>query len=198
MKLSVSTKYILIGGQIHKAQDGGLSFCEELIKGINHRPIKILDCLFAREKDDWSDRFDKDRNFFFSNSPDFELELASPENFIEQIRNNHVVLFQGGVPRKLISMLDTAGNWLKEAQGKVLVGSSGGADTLCKYYGVGRTGNVREGLGLLPIKFIPHWKSDYGEGLDINWDSLFEKLKSYKEDLEIVVLSEGEYRGFET
>ncbi len=75
----------------------------------------------------------------------------------------------------------------------MLVGSSGGADTICKYYGVGKTLNIGEGLGLLNVKFVPHWKSDYGQGLKIDWDTLLDKLKSYKEDLEIITLREGEF-----
>lgn len=187
------TKYILIGGYIYKAQDGGKAFCEELVKGIVSKPARILDCLFARPQDSWDKRFKDDRTFFSKNLGDFELKLAQPEKFIEQVKNSDVIFFQGGIPRQLISRLDPAGNCIKELDGKVLVGSSGGADTICKYYGVGKTLNIGEGLGLLNVKFVPHWKSDYGQGLKIDWDTLLDKLKSYKEDLEIITLREGEF-----
>jgi peptidase E len=190
------TKYILIGGRIHKAQDGGKAFCEELSNGVEHQPIKILDCLFARPEDSWGERFKQDQEFFSSNMRDVEIELASAESFVEQIKNADVLVFQGGKPRDLMAVLETTGDWQKEIQGKVIAGSSGGADALCKYYGVGRTGNVGEGLGLLPIKFLPHWKSDYSEGVIIDWDAVLEKLKSHKENLEVVVLAEGEFKIF--
>jgi hypothetical protein len=192
------TKYILIGGYIHKAEDGGKAFCEEMIKGIQSRPVKILDCLFARNEDTWEAKFKDDREFFERNLQDFEIELASPGTFIEQVKNSDVIFFQGGTPRLLMSHLDADGAWIKELGGKVLVGSSGGADTIAKYYAVGKTSNIGEGLGLLPIKFIPHWKSaEYAQGLDIDWDALFEKLKTYKEDLEVVTVEDVEFVIFE-
>ncbi len=186
-------RYILIGGYIHKAQDGGKAFCETLTKDITDQPLRILDCLFARDRDIWEERFKDDEDFFLRHIKDVEVNLATPENFIEQIRNSNIVVFQGGVPRKLISELDGTGDWLKELDGKMLVGSSGGADAICKYYGVGKTMNIGEGLGLLPVKFIPHWKSDYAPGIAIDWDVLLENLRSYKEELDIITLGNGEF-----
>ncbi len=188
-------KIILIGGHIYKSSDGGKSFCDEMIRDIK-APVKILDCLFAREQDVWTQRFEEDNSFFSSNIDNFELELAMPGKFIEQINKTDVVFFQGGVPKQLMSILHTTGDWLKALDGKVLVGSSGGADTICKYYGVGKTSNIGEGLGLLPIKFIPHWKSDYVPGLDIDWEQLLNKVKFYKEDLEVVTLKDGDFLVF--
>jgi peptidase E len=187
------TKYILIGGHIYKAKDGGEAFCQELVKAINNRPVKILDCLFARPEDSWKDRFEDDRKFFSKKLDDFKIELASPDKFIEQIKNSDVVFFQGGNPQQLIKILESVGDWDKELNGKTVVGSSGGADIISKYYGIGKTLNIGTGLGLLPIKFIPHWKSDYGVGLIVNWELLLEKVRSYKENLETIVLKEGEF-----
>ena len=189
------TKYILIGGYIHEAPDGGASFCEELVKIVGDRPIRILDCLFARPQDVWNERFSDDKNFFLKHSSYFKLELASPERFLEQMKDSDILFFEGGIPRLLISTLDGVGDWYQYLDGKILVGSSGGAGAICKYYGVGKTMNIGEGLGLLPIKIIPHWKSesDYGRDKNIDWDSLLEKLKRYKEELKIVTIKEGEY-----
>ncbi len=190
------TKYILIGGQIQKAPDGGRSFCKELVKEANNTPIRILDCLFARSIEDWEERFEKDIDFFSEYLESFELIRAEPEKFIEQLKNSDILFFQGGSPHKLISILDSVGDWKKELRGKVVVGSSGGADALCVYYGVGKTMNIGEGLGILPVKFIPHWKSNYHPEINIDWDLLLENLKDYKEDLSLVTLKEGEFKVF--
>ncbi len=189
---------MLIGGYIHKAEDGGKAFCEELIKSIEHRPIKILDCLFARTEDSWPAKLNDDRIFFAKNMLDFQLELASPATFLDQLKNSDVVFFQGGTPHLLMSQLDPNIDWGKELQEKILVGSSGGADTIAKYYAVGKTGNIGQGLGLLPIKFIPHWKSvEYAQEIVIDWEALFEKLQSHKEPLEIVTAGDTEFVVFE-
>jgi hypothetical protein len=63
---------------------------------------------------------------------------------------------------------------------------------------VGKTMNIGEGFGLLSIKFIPHWKSEYyAHGVEIDWDKLKENIKSYKDDLELITLGDGEFKVFE-
>jgi len=58
------TKYILAGGYIHKADDGGRSFCEELVKNFDfNKKVIILDCMFARPKDMWDKKLEEDREF---------------------------------------------------------------------------------------------------------------------------------------
>lgn len=192
-------KYILVGGYVHKAKDGGMAFCKELIKGINKKPIKILDCMFARKKEDWQESIDRDNIFFSKFIKDFELELADPNKFTEQVKNSDVIYLRGGYTSPLMEALSKDTGWIKELDGKVLAGTSAGADAIAKYYTVLKTHRVGDGLGLLPVKFIPHWKSDYSddEVRDINWDEELEKLKEYKEDLPIYTLAEGEFVVFE-
>ena len=176
---------------MHKAEDGGKAFCDEIVKSIERRPVKVLDCLFAREEEAWGTRFADDANFFSKNISEVEMELATSEKFLEQIKHSDVIFFQGGIPKVFMAVLQTVGDWQKWLEGKVIVASSGSADTFCKYYGVGKTGNIGEGLGILPVKIIPHWQSDYE--VNINWDELLQKLKSYKEDLTVFTIKEGEF-----
>lgn len=192
------TKYILVGGYVHKAEDGGRAFCEELIKGINKKPIKILDCMFARNLEDWNSSLERDKEFFNKFIADFELELANPDNFTEQVKNSDVVYLRGGYTRKIMEILTNNLDWIKELDGKVVAGTSAGADAIAKYYTVLSTKRTGDGLGLLPIKFIPHWDSDYSddEAQDINWQDELNKLKEYKEDLPIYTLREGEFKVF--
>ena len=192
------TKYILVGGYVHKALDGGKAFCEELIKDINKKPIKILDCTFARKPEEWKEVMEKDKLFLSKFISDFELELADPVNFTEQVKHSDVMYLKGGYTSPLMELLSKDMNWIKELDGKVVVGTSAGGDAIAKYYSVLKTSRVGDGLGLLPIKFIPHWKSDYSdeEVRDINWDTELQKLKDYKEELPIFTLAEGEFKVF--
>lgn len=192
-------KYILVGGYVNKAQDEGMAFCEELIKGIDKKPIKILDCMFACKKEDWQDSMNKDNVFLSKFIKDFELELADPDKFTEQVKNSDIIYLRGGYTSPLMEALNKDKSWIKELDGKVLAGTSAGADAIAKYYTVLKTHRIGDGLGLLPVKFIPHWKSDYSddEVRDINWDEELEKLKSYKEDLPIYTLAGGEFVVFE-
>lgn len=188
------TKYILIGGYIWKAPDGGKALCEEFIKDLNKSPIKILDCMFARPKESWEDKLEEDRIFFSKYINNVSLEMADPDFFVEQVKSADIIYLKGGETKPLIDILNKNPGWADELDGKVLAGSSAGGDVMAKYYAVGKTGRISgEGLGLLPIKFIPHWQSETFDEYDIAWDKLYEGLKAYKEDLPIHTLKEGEF-----
>jgi len=193
------TKYILVGGYIHKAADGGKAFFEELVKDFKKdEPVRILNCLFARSRESWESKIEENKEYFSKYIDNFALILADPEKFIEQVKSADVIFLQGGYTEPLIRKLSENADWIKYLDGKTIAGSSAGGDAIAKYYSVLKTGRVGDGLGLLPIKFIPHWKSDYSddEVSDINWDAELKKIKEYKEDLPVYTLKEGEFRVF--
>mgnify|MGYP001570432368 CR=1 FL=1 len=187
------TKIILVGGCDYKAPDGGKAFCEALTDGFEE-PVKILDCLFARPKEKWDEVYQKDKKFFAMQLPGktIELELAQPEKFIQQMRWSNAIYIRGGSNDLLLDILHTCGDWLAELDGKTLAGSSAGACIIVKYYYELDSLKLGEGLGLLPMKIIVHWKSDYNAP-NINWISARAKLKKYKEDLPLLALGEGKF-----
>lgn len=189
------TKYILVGGYLHKAEDRGKAFVEELVKGFEDKTVKILDCMFARPRDSWEVKMVEDHELFFKYIKDFELILALPEKFTEQVKEADVIFLRGGETRPLMEALSKDTQWLKHLGGKTVAGTSAGAEVISKYYCVVKTMRVGDGFNLIPIKFIPHWKSDY-EGM-VDWDGAEQKLKDYKEELPILKLHEGEFKVFE-
>ena len=194
----MSTRYIWVGGRPNKAPDGGKAFCEELTMGFTE-PVKILDCLFTRPKDNWEQAFEQDQDFFSNNLPGKKLEfkLAQLENFSEQIKWADTIYIRGGSAEEyVVDLFRKNILWLGELDGKTLVGSSAGADLMSKSYYDLDALKLREGLGLLPYKVLVHWKSDYNAP-NIDWDKAYEELKNYKDDLPIITLREGEYKVFE-
>lgn len=193
------TKYILAGGGVHLAPDNGKAFINELITGFSHKPVKILVCLFAVSKETWQEKFNRDQEYFSKFISDFELQLADESIFTEQVKRSDVIFLRGEHTRPLMDLLTRNIGWLQEIDGKVLAGTSAGAEAISKYYFVTKTNRNGEGLGLLPIKFIPHWKSTYfdDEPQNINWDKIYSDFKNYKEDLKLIVLKEGEYKVIE-
>jgi peptidase E len=188
------TKFILVGGYPHKAPDGGKAFSEELVKGFN-QPVRVLDCLFARPRDNWEKAFNQDKDFYTKHLPNikFIITLADPDKFIEQIENSDAIYIRGGDTRLLMSVLQKTGDWVSKLKGKTLAGSSAGADLIAKYFYDLDYLEFGKGLGLLPVKTLVHYGSDYNAP-NINWESVYKNLKAYKEDLEILKLPEG---GFE-
>src|SRR3954465_8348078 len=100
------TKFILVGGNLSRAQDGGKAFAEELVRGLGDSP-KILICLFARPQESWAPTFEKEKTSFNTYLPEkkLDIQLASPSNFIEQIRWADAIYIRGGLTDPLIKML---------------------------------------------------------------------------------------------
>lgn len=191
------TKYILAGGFIYKALDGGKAFVEELVKDITDKPVKVLDCLFAQPKEVWQEKFEGDKEYFSKFISDFELELADEEKFVQQVQNSDVIYLRGGHTQQLFKLLTKNIDWINYLDGKTLAGTSAGGEVIAQHYHVLKSGRTGDGLGLLQIKFIPHWKSDFSDEYTdkvIDWDKTIEELKNYKEDLEILTLKEGEFK----
>ncbi len=186
----MSIKYILVGGYIQKAEDGGKAFCEELVKSVDKKPIKILGCMFARPREVWKETLEKDKKFFNKYIKNFELELAQIENFTEQVKNSDVIFIRGGHTDPLINILNKNQNWIKELEGKTLAGTSAGANVIAKYFYGLNSHVVKEGFGLTSVKVIVHWKS---EEYILDWDKSLEDLRNYKEKLPVYALKEGEF-----
>lgn len=189
------TKFILSGGRMYKAVDQGRSFAEELIKGFSNKPVKILICFFAQDRELWSDLFTENKEWLSTFISGFEIELALPENFTEQVKKSDVIFLKGGKVKQIFDILEEDKEWMAELADKTVVGLSAGADVLCKHYYVLSTRRLGDGFGLLPVKFIPHWKADdfFSKEDLVDWNKILEELKNYKEDLPIYTLKEGEF-----
>lgn len=191
-------KYILVGGYVPNAKDEGRAFCEELVKDIDKKPVKILDCLFARPINIWEEKIKEDNIFFSKYIKDFEVELADPNNFTEQVKQSDVIYLRGGDTTLLMNLLSKNTGWDKGLHDKVLVGTSAGAEAIARYYYdyVLEIPRVREGLNFLPIKFISHFGSHYFDGREqnIDWHKAMKDLSEYKEnELPVRALAEGEF-----
>lgn len=188
------TKFILIGGYPHKAADGGKAFCEELVKGASE-PVKFLDCLFARPEETWEKGHAQDKELFGSNLPNKRVDMvpADPTEFIEQLHWADVIYIRGGSNDALREALNKQESWVEALEGKTLAGSSAGANMLSKYFWSPDSLKCGDGLGILPVKVIVHYGSEYNAP-NVDWNKAEVELRAYKEDLPILKLPEG---GFE-
>lgn len=187
------TKFILVGGYPQKASDGGKSFCEELTKGLAE-PIKILDCLFARAEENWEKAYGQDKEFFSANLPGKQVQvvLAQKETFVKQIREADAIYVRGGATRTLKEILNSIPGWVEAIAGKPFAGSSAGADALSRHYYNLDTLELEDGLGLVDVKMIPHWNSDYNAP-NIDWEDAKHRLQQYGGEFPVLTLAEGEF-----
>lgn len=194
----IMTKYILNSGGITSSVEKAIKFYTEMVSDLGANP-KILMCYFAQPREYWEMKFADDQvnllKYFPENiKPTFTL--AFPNKFIDQINETNVVFIRGGDDHLIkywLKQFDLPNIW----NNKVVVGSSAGSHVLSTHFWTCDWRECMDGLGILPIKFLAHFKSDYGS-VDprgpVDWDSGFIELRDYKNtNLPIHAPEEGDY-----
>ena len=158
-------------------------------------PVKLLECLFARPKENWDLAFHEDKDFFQKNLPDKKLDVvrADPDTFAEQVHWTNAIYIRGGSTQPLLDLLLKDIHWQKVLDGKTFAGSSAGANAIAKYYYGVTDLKLGQGLGLVAAKVTVHYRSDHNAP-NVDWDKAYAELKSYKEDLPLLTLKEGEFK----
>jgi peptidase E len=191
----MTTKYILVGGYPQKGLNEGKDFAEELVKDFGES-VNILVCLFARTRDVWEKAYNQDVEAFQRHLPEKKLEIvmADPKKFIEQLKAADVLYLRGGSSTQLL--VDTL-KWYPDLksmlQGKTVAGSSAGADAISQYYyGLDTPDEIKEGLGLLPVKVVVHYRSDYNAP-NIDWDKVDALMENTHPEFPTLNLAEGQF-----
>lgn len=193
------TKYVLNSGGIRNALTSKKQFHQELVKGLGNTP-KFLLCHFAQGREYWEAKFAAYSNSITEDMPDGvrpAFELAMPDTLVEQCKLADVIYFHGGDDH-LVQY------WMKQYdladlfKDKVVATNSASSDMLTTHYWICDWRSCADGLGILPIKFIPHYQSTtYGEGDPrgpIDWQKAYDDLAAYGgTSLPIHALKEGEF-----
>lgn len=182
------TKYILHGGALIKKSENNKKFFAEIVKGLPKRP-NILCIYFSREKRFWPGLFKQDKiNFSFVASRkviDFVLAADKISALVEQIKKANAIYMFGGSTASLIGIFGKVANLKELYKGKVVAGESAGANMLSKYYYSNSQENIRQGLGLLPIKTFCHYGKEKSAKL--------EKLKKYGGKFKVYAIPEEKF-----
>lgn len=190
-------KYILGGGNQGQHLEKEKAFHAEMVKGLENSPI-ILVCYFAQPRETWEKRFqfyqERSREVYpQAISPN--LSLAMPDMFEKQLLGADVLYITGGDDILLLQYLKQF-DLQRLCKGKVVVGSSAGGNALATSFWTCDWRMCKNGLGLLPIKFISHYESTYGNDDvrgPIHWQSAYNELEQYGEALPIYMLQEGDF-----
>lgn len=192
------TKYILNSGGVRNNSELAKIFFAEVVKGLGNNP-RILICHFAQPRENWEKKFVEDKEKIFKLFPgDVNpiFSLALPKTFEQQIKDSEVIYIKGGDDHLLLYWFKKF-NIPKIWEGKVIAASSAGSDVLVKSFWTCDWRKNMDGLGILPIKFLPHYKSLYGDDDPrgpIDWDQAYEDLEKYGDtSLPIYALEEGEF-----
>lgn len=180
----MKTTYILHGGESSRKTQNNEAFFRQILDCTNKELIKILCVYFARPEHRWQESFYEDRQSFEEQAHDktLHIEMAERDEFEEQIKNADVIFINGGFKGFLKEALLSIKDLPAILQGKVIVGISAGANILAKYYYSQGAEDIREGIGLLPIKVFCHYSEELSKELGM--------LEIYKESLPIYKILE--------
>ena len=156
------TTYILAGGADRKKPKFGEKLTAEVHKRIDG-PVRVLSCVFAEPREMWSEKFASRkpwlRQLF---GDDTETELAFPDQFREQIKRANVIYVHGGDDALLGHYLNQYGDIRELFEGKIVVGSSAGADWLSANFWTCDWRQSMQGSGIVPLNIMVHYGSAYG------------------------------------
>lgn len=194
------THYILVGGN-DRAYDEYGENVSRVIRPLIKTPMKILSCQFAKNEEDWQKVFESWKSWFLKYlGDDAQLQLAAPETFLEQITWADVIYLHGGHTWKQEAMIKQYTDLEERFEGKIVIGSSAGANYLSKTYYSPSLDKIGHGSGIVPLNIIVH----YGAGSDgevaftpSKWSQVVERMKSTIVGEEITLLPEGEFVVFE-
>ena len=176
------TKYILAGGNDRESENYGQTLAAEIFK-THPKPVHILSCSFASPREEWEAKLPIREQWFKQAFGDqTEVTLAQPNTFQQQAKEVDVIYFHGGdddlIAYRMSQFQDLTGLFT----GKIVVGSSAGADWLATTFWTCDWREVRRGSGLTPLNIIPHYESPtYGNEDSrgpIDWQKANNELKT--------------------
>jgi hypothetical protein len=192
------TKYVLNSGGLRNQPERAKKFFVEITKDLGPKP-NFLMCYFAEKREDWEKKF-SDYTIGFSDlmpeGVDPDYKLAIPNEFPAQVAWSDILYMHGGddsLIRFWLQKFDLPKIW----DGKVVATNSASSDVLSKHFWPCDWRECMDGLGILDIKFLPHYKSNYGSDSPrgpINWEQAKNELEEYGDkSLPVYALEEGEF-----
>ena len=158
----MKTKVLLHGGFTKKENESNDSFFREFAKDIPNNGI-VLIVLFAAREEITEERFEEFCDKFRAQAPEktLQFEIATKESLLEQLEKADAIYIQGGSTNKLLATLrEYDQDILKSTlQGKTVAGSSAGAYAIAQAGASHDKPEVRDGLGILPVRVVCHYQS---------------------------------------
>lgn len=182
----MSIKYILHGGGAQHVNSDNDTFFAEIIKDATGE-VKILLVEFAggTEKTALNAKVDMSQFERVRGGKNLTFDVAEEHSFLKQIKKADIVYVGGGTTVRLLEVLAKFPNLGEYFSGKIVAGESAGANCLSTYCYSKSGGGVVHGLGLVPVKMIPHYDGEYKE-----------ELEALPEKLDMLLLSNYQYKVF--
>lgn len=189
------TTYILAGGC-----DGDypeyMAQLSRVVHGMVSKP-KILSCGFSGSDAQSQNRFPKRKKMFEDRFGSFEsFTMATREGFIEEIRKSDVIYFHGGSTKPLFEAMKYYPDIEKEFAGKIVVGSSAGANYLSSYCFSPVANDIGQSGGIVDVAVVVHYGSSGFNEMTFEpgyWEQAAQLVREASEKEEVLLLPEGTF-----
>lgn len=186
---------ILMGGRPWVARDKGQHQTEVIFRHCQ-QSAKVAFCNFAQDESEWEDTVSVNLKMFksFYNGT-LEHRVMNQSSVESDSEWSDIIYIPGGDPFVLINelkpfVLD------KLWDGKVIVGASAGADLLCARFPYLQEKRFGDGLGWVKATCIPHWRDDFNNYTEQDWDWAESESLKRNPDLPVLCIPEGQVAEF--
>lgn len=189
------TTYILAGGC-----DGDYpEYIVQLARVVRMKMAdpKILSCGFSSEDVQAEASFPKRKKMFEAGfGESVEIVMATKDTFIEQVRAADVVYLHGGSTNILVDAMREYPNIQEEFAGKIIIGSSAGANYLSSCGFSPSANAVGQSGGIVDVAVVVHYGSTGFSGKTFTpeyWQKAAEAVRDGSGKREVILLPEGTF-----
>ncbi len=187
-------RLILMGGRPWLAKDEGERFAATLFRYFPEQ-VKLAFCIFAQPEEDWEETRAVNTAMFnrFKKGAEIEYQTMTADNFEAVSAWADIIYLPGGRTSRLLEALrpfDLAKLW----DGKLIAGSSAGANLFCTGFVSLQDKAFGRGLGWVKASCVPHWRATDFEGYTTeDWDWAEAESLRQLPDLPVLCIPEGDF-----
>lgn len=180
------TKFLLHGGILSRDDPRNNSYFREITKDLSDGDT-VLFIGFARSSEERQHIYERDAALIKAQADkNISVVNATHDGFIEQLKHCQAIHITGGDCEQLLSDVNRYPEFAGAIKGKVIGGSSAGAQLFSTYYFGCTKKNIYKGLGILPICLLVH----YGNPEYNATDEALDMLRPYATNLELLAVEE--------
>lgn len=187
------TKFILHGGFTSADNEHNRTFYREMTAEVPDGGNVLL-VYFAVTDGKLEEKFEQDKGRILAGAGgrSLNIQVATKENFIEEVKAADAIYMRGGSTEALLASLKEYSDFKDVITGRIISGSSAGAYVLSTYYYSSSNHKVGEGLAILPARIICHYQSEHRDFKEK--EDPIKVMERYPKELELIVLKDHEWK----
>lgn len=190
------TTYILAGGNDRSADPAYGDRLAVVVRNIVEKPV-ILSCFLSWPTDLQHEHWEDYVPWFKQKFGDVEVLEATQDNFYDLAKRADVIYLHGGRTKELLAHLPDFEKSKQAFEGKIVVGSSAGANYLSSHcISMSEGFNVVPGSGIVGQPVMVHYRTKQFEGTSYastDWTRAESELSKLSEGRSIICLPEGSF-----